>query len=135
MYMRFGFTGSRSGLPEWKKEQIEKEFDKHPKIEVFHGDCIGADTDFHNLCLEYRQRTNKELIIYIHPPDNNSMRGNNTPDYIATPKQYLKRNRDIVDNCNVLIACPFDANREEVRSGTWATIRYARNNNIPVILL
>jgi hypothetical protein len=38
---------------------------------------------------------------------------------------HLQRNRNIVDAVQVMIACPRGF-EEELRSGTWATIRYAR---------
>ena len=51
------------------------------------------------------------------------------------PKPYLKRNEDIVNKCDVLIACPIDKNKEILRSGTWATIRKARKLNKTIYLL
>ena len=41
-------------------------------------------------------------------------------------KSYLHRNIDIIKNSSLLIACPVDKNKEELRSGTWSTIRQAR---------
>ena len=49
-------------------------------------------------------------------------------------KRYLERNRDIVDACDILIACPRTL-KEELRSGTWATVRYARKVGKPVAIL
>jgi hypothetical protein len=47
----------------------------------------------------------------------------------------LERNRDIVDATVALLAGP-DGNRERQRSGTWATVRYARGiGNRPVAIL
>lgn len=40
------------------------------------------------------------------------------------PEPYLDRNHYMVDRCNLLIACPEGI--EALRSGTWATVRYAR---------
>lgn len=37
---------------------------------------------------------------------------------------YLERNKHIVDNCEIMIACPKEV-EHTVRSGTWSTIRYA----------
>lgn len=41
------------------------------------------------------------------------------------PADYIARNHAIVDACDELIATP-GGTREELRSGTWATVRYAR---------
>lgn len=42
-------------------------------------------------------------------------------------KEPLDRNKDIVDACPVLIAAPSDRVEKKRGSGTWATIRYARD--------
>ena len=49
-------------------------------------------------------------------------------------KPPLDRNRDIVDACDVLIATPKDF-VEELRSGTWATVRYARKQRKPLVIV
>ena len=46
----------------------------------------------------------------------------------------LKRNRDIVEASEILIAAP-DSLEERQRSGTWYTVRYARKQGVPVIIL
>lgn len=40
-------------------------------------------------------------------------------------QNYLQRNKDIVNNCKYLIACPY-SNKEQFSSGVWSTIRYAK---------
>jgi predicted Rossmann fold nucleotide-binding protein DprA/Smf involved in DNA uptake len=40
-------------------------------------------------------------------------------------RPFLRRNRDIVDACQLLIVAPGEE-AERRRSGTWATYRYAR---------
>jgi nucleoside 2-deoxyribosyltransferase len=46
----------------------------------------------------------------------------------------LARNREIVDSIDILIAAPLKDD-EELRSGTWATVRYARAAGKPVVML
>jgi hypothetical protein len=53
-------------------------------------------------------------------------------------QNYLQRNKDIVNNCNYLIACPY-SNKEQLSSGVWSTIRYAKkliieNKNISLLI-
>lgn len=50
-------------------------------------------------------------------------------------KPYLQRNLDIIKNSSILIACPVNKNKEELRSGTWSTIRRAKKEKIQVIIL
>jgi predicted Rossmann fold nucleotide-binding protein DprA/Smf involved in DNA uptake len=52
----------------------------------------------------------------------------------ATAGRELARNREIVAACDVLVATPA-TEREVLRSGTWATVRYARQAGKPVLLL
>lgn len=42
---------------------------------------------------------------------------------------------DIVDATAVLVACPKEEEGEELRSGTWATVRYARRRHRPVYVV
>jgi hypothetical protein len=47
-------------------------------------------------------------------------------DILYPTRPYLARNKDIVDACTILIATPAQ-NSEIQRSGTWATVRYAKS--------
>lgn len=127
MNLTYGFSRTRNGLNENQKNQIIKLLEENNIKEVRHGDCIGADTYFHNLC------QNKNINIIIHPPHVSIMRSFCQSPYILKPKPYLDRNKDIVDNCDILIACP-ENDIEVMRSGTWSTIRYAKKMNKPVLL-
>ena len=46
----------------------------------------------------------------------------------------LRRDREIVAESHVMIAAP-RTDREELRSGTWATVRYARQALKPIVML
>ena len=134
--IHIGFTGNRYGLTKEQQIQIIEIFDKYNNIIVSHGDCVGSDTDFHNLCVEYK-KTNleKNFQIHIYPPVNNKLRGFNLGDVMFKTKPYLQRNKNIVVNSDILIGCPIDKNNEQTRSGTWSTIRLARKLNKQIYLL
>ena len=125
--MIYGFTGTRNGLNENQKCQIIKLLNDNNITEAHHGDCIGADTDFHNLC------QSKNIKIIIHPPNINKLRSFSKSNDILKPKPFLDRNKDIVNDCDILIACP-ENDQETLRSGTWSTIRYAKKINKPILL-
>ena len=131
--LRIGFTGNRNGLTTDQYNQVKNlmvgYLSKNKVLEVHHGDCLGADTLFHNICKELSDN----IIIVIHPPIDNKLRSYCQSNNILEPKDYLVRNKDIVLTTNSLIACPA-SQTEELRSGTWATIRYARKLNKTVIL-
>lgn len=116
-----------------------------PKDWVFHhGDCVGGDATFDALA-----EAVEVGAIHIHPGvDSNGMSpnraycgdyGNNAyrddPDTVWYPaKPYLERNDDIAEASDVLIACP-KAKEEQLRSGTWSTVRRARKRGKLVILI
>jgi hypothetical protein len=124
-----GFTGTQKGMTKAQYRNII-EFIMRAKWgpdQFAHGDCIGADEDLHNLV------SLAGLPITIYPPINESKRAFCRGGFVMEAKDYLERNHDIVDACNVLWACP-SGMQEELRSGTWATIRYARKQNKPVVI-
>ena len=117
-----GFTGTRD-VPEdriQKLKNLMKKFDaKHDDIVLHSGDCVGAD----ELAFKYAKKLGWKNEL--HPPTNPKYRAY-CKGYAHPEKDYLARNRDIVDSSKVLIAFPKDPDKEELRSGTWATIRYAK---------
>jgi hypothetical protein len=97
--------------------------------EVFrHGDCIRSDAQAHDLAIE------AGFAVVIHPPSNPKKRAWKKADSVRPPKPYLERNWDIVNESQFLIATPRTM-EEELRSGTWATIRYARKKGIKYLIL
>lgn len=89
---------------------------------LHHGDCVGADAHMHEFARLF------DMKIVVHPPNRNSLRAFcllKDGDKIMSSKPYLIRNRDIVDQTQVLIAAPRTMT-ELLRSGTWSTVRYAR---------
>ena len=133
--IKIGFTGNRYGLNHEQKLQIISILDKYNNFIISHGDCVGSDTDFHNLCLNYKNKhPNKNIIIHIYPPNDPKFRAFNHGDFIMDEKSYLQRNFDIVKNSSILIACPIDKNNQQLRSGTWSTIRKAKKHKLFVYI-
>jgi hypothetical protein len=118
--MRIGFTGTKQGMTDEQKALVHQMlYEKADRIiSVHHGDCIGADADFHHIAAALN------IFITIHPPENPKFRAFCKGAITHPEKGYLERNHDIVNDTSVLIATP--AGKEVLRSGTWATIRYAR---------
>jgi len=117
--MKLGMSGTQRGLSETRKKQVENFISENDIEEAHHGDCIGADYDFHQICVESGIKT------VIHPPNITVKRAYCKGDIILEPKPFLTRNKDIVNSTDFLIALPATEN-ELLRSGTWATIRAAR---------
>jgi len=121
-----GFTGTQRGMTSSQRQQFEMLFNQlhieaAGEIEFHHGDCIGADEDAHNIVAA----NTDGYGIWLHPPMNDKKRAWCRAYHVLPIKDYMNRNHDIVEACDILIACP-KGMTEELRSGTWATIRYAR---------
>jgi hypothetical protein len=125
--MRVGFTGTRLGMSDRQREGLQELLQGLGATVLHHGDCIGADADAHHVA------EGLGVPIVIHPPTNGSCRAYCKSPTIRAPYDYLKRNHNIVDESDVLIAAPEGA--EVQRSGTWATIRYARKMGKTVHIL
>jgi hypothetical protein len=54
-------------------------------------------------------------------------------DVMHEVKPFIKRDKEIVDAVETMIATP--AGAEQVRSGTWTTIRYAKKQLKPVHII
>lgn len=123
-----GFTGTREGMTLRQKAYVRDALNLLEPVEVHHGDCIGADAEFHALCKD-------SWPVVIHPPSDPKLRAFCGSQFDQAPeKPYLDRNRDIVDACDVLIATPKEE-WEQSKGGTWYTIRYARQQGVKTIIV
>lgn len=123
------FTGTQRGMT---AEQFDR-FCSALTLDVMafdwfhHGDCIGADAQAH---AAVRRLTTR---IHVHPCNIPSKRAFCVGDAASPVAPPLDRNRVMVDLSAALIATPGQM-VEELRSGTWSTIRYARKR-IPVHII
>jgi hypothetical protein len=124
--MKIGFTGTRRGMAQaqnasfWYWLAGEGEF--------HHGDCTGSDEQAHIMARGSMFR------IVVHPPTDDKNRAFCIGDETRDPLPYLDRNRNIVDETEVLVATPAE-DEEQLRSGTWSTIRYARKQGKRVVII
>lgn len=132
--MKLGFTGTREGMTDDQKMEFTTILNKIKPSEFHHGDCVGADAEADRIV----GAGNRNLIIYVYPPITESSRafceGGFNDRIIHKTKPYLERNKDIVDSSEILIACP-NSDQEKLRSGTWATIRYAREKKRVIYII
>jgi hypothetical protein len=118
-------------------ERLLEEIDhNNPYVELWahHGDCIGADEQFHNLAITH------SFAIHLHPPEIRLKRAWCRLAELhdsESPKPYRERNQDIVNAVDLLIATPAqpEADPRSKRSGTWMTIRLARRANKPHVII
>lgn len=136
MSLRIAFTGTRKGLTPHQKDTLLHLFDElEYNFTIFHGGCSGADREMHELTAD------APYMIVVYPGDAGQREwalrkreegGDNIE--VRNRKDYLRRNRDMVDACHLLIACP-DTNEEQLRSGTWSTVRYAKKTHTPTLVI
>jgi hypothetical protein len=137
--MHLGFTGTQVGLTQEQARRLahvlQEVLTTHHEVIFHHGDCIGADMQahalFHDLAIDMQAPSG----IVIHPPDNREKRAfadrvrhgsyARIPITLRAEFPYLTRNQHIVDETEMLVACP-QGHAEALRSGTWATARAAR---------
>lgn len=130
-----GFTGTRHGLETMQYESLGLLMDEimaqacrdGDGVGVHHGDCIGADEQFHKLAREIG------YAVAIHP-STHPLRAHCQGDKMHEPKATLARNADIVAASEIMLACPYEF-EEQPRGGTWTTIRMARKAGKPLAIV
>ena len=125
--MKISFSGTRKGMSNIQKKIVTHLLSIYKPDKVRHGDCIGADNDFHNIAKDIG------IDIILHPPINEKYRAFCDSKEILEAKDYLDRNRDMINSSELLLATPKD--KEVLRSGTWMSIRYAISRKIPVWII
>ncbi|SRR5258706_3488459 len=130
--MKIGFTGTQKGMTDYQKRSLkaallsdEAKYN-YEDDEFHHGDCIGADEEASAIA------SSIGYFIVVHPPIGRRKRAFVEYDVTFGEKDYIARNHDIVDDTDILYACP--EGPEKLRSGTWATIRYALKRKKKVVI-
>jgi hypothetical protein len=120
-----GFTGSKNGMAQKQKFAIIRLLIELRPTTLHHGDCVGADEQIDGVC------ATMGIVRVAHPGDIVEMRANCQCELAHEPMPCLQRNKLIVATVDYLLAAP-SASHEVLRSGTWATVRYARAAGIPI---
>ena len=126
-----GITGTRKGMTDCQVNSFLELLDNiSSEVAFMHGDCNGADKNAHNLIVNYGFKDIRKRPCYF----SNQRAFTKEGAIIAAPEHPLDRNKKIVNDSHTIIAFPGKA-YEELRSGTWSTIRYAKkqNKNIQII--
>ena len=128
-----GFTGTQLGMTFEQDTALNGFLLNIALTGAVHGGCIGADARFHEVMIQLG------VPVEIRPGHDKWHNQPKTviPDnafkvYASEP--YLDRNRKIVDQSTMMLATPADE-VEQMRSGTWYTIRYARRMCKPLWII
>jgi hypothetical protein len=126
-----GFTGTREGLTNLQVFELARLFVINSELydTFIHGDCIGADADADHIAYSLG------YAIKMRPCTLESMRAYcRSGIIVAEPMPPLERNKLIVGDSNLMIACPKEM-KEVRRSGTWATIRHSIKMGTKLVII
>lgn len=138
--MKIGFTGTRGGMTPEQKASVAVIFADYPKFELHHGACVGSD---HDAVLMASMNRDNEIVA--HPgmgakatlEENQKLLSQSAVDLstkVVGTKTYFARNRDIVDETEILIACPPCEPMPE-NGGTAYTVNYAKKRGKTVLIV
>lgn len=123
--MKVGVTGTRSGMNKRQKQEFTELLTELGTGEFHHGDCVGVDVEAAKIAEKLGWRT------VCHPPVKDELRAYHNSDEIREPKSYFARNRNIVDECEVLFVVPYQDSHQS-HGGTWYTHDYAVKKDKPL---
>lgn len=133
--MKISFTATQNGLTARQWTRVWDELIAAKPSAVIHGACKGGDDEIDDVCL--RLGIQRVVFPSDHPTKSRLQRCVERGGKIIVAREpmfSLARNPLIVDAGDRLIACPSQA-RMIVRSGTWATVRYARKKHVNVLII
>ncbi len=135
-YAQVGMTGTRDGITD-DQRMVAYDFllmnqrrvvqDLGKGCDLHHGDCIGADAQVTVMCQHLGYG------LSCHPPKNKRMRAYIEADRMYLEKGYLTRNRDIVNDSEILFGFPRTMHPD--KGGTWYAINYATKVDKPVVII
>lgn len=134
--MIISFTGTRRGASWTQLEAVRQHLLRLRPSAVAHGACVGADDQLDALAASLGIARLVWLSTSVTRVPNHVLRARTGSSVTITLPALppLERDRLIVDVGDLLIATPAQS-YEVRRSGTWATVRYARRIGRRVILV
>jgi hypothetical protein len=122
-------TGTRDGMKADQLIALDKLLAELKVKRINHGDCVGVDAEAHGLAKVQGIKT------YVYPPLKDEFRARcQEPSFRALPNSYFARNREMVQDCDVVIAIP-KLMQEMPKGGTWYTVRHARKLKVPTWII
>ena len=135
--MVIGFSGSKEGLDPYQLVLLKNYLTNINNItKALHGGCVGADEQFHDICLELG------IPLEVHfgyssknKIKNHKYRANLNGPFTHKPfETFFARNRTIADRSDIVFTGPNSVLNK--RGGTWHTWKYSNNTlKQPTIML
>lgn len=138
--MIIGFTGTRIGMTHSQYTEVSRQFLEFQPDILLNGGAVGADEQVICWLVSNRTLMKPKMKVEVYPASDPRERywdrylNQGLIETIWPVLKPLERNRVIAERCDRLIAAP-DSYHEELRSGTWATIRYAKKAEKPVTIV
>jgi predicted Rossmann fold nucleotide-binding protein DprA/Smf involved in DNA uptake len=144
--MRYSVTGTSRTLDAREKALVYAIVAALEDVDEFTSGCAyGVDTAAHQAAVHTHPSALKRLCVPAAPHNASLVKTAELPsinwavEYVGVPPgshrgisaAYMARNDRLVSHADTLIAFPAIAT-EQLRSGTWATIRRARKAGVPV---
>ena len=123
--MKIGVTGTRSGMNKRQQQEFTDFLNELGSGEFHHGDCVGVDVEAARIAEKLGWK------IVCHPPIKDDLRAFHDSDEFREPKSYFARNRNIVDETDVLLVIPYQDSHQS-HGGTWYTHDYAKKKDKPL---
>jgi hypothetical protein len=124
-----GVTATREGLTIQQLQWTEGFLKRNSTHVLHHGDCVGGDEELAIMFSKFG------IYIIAHPGSTPALRAKSRYNDLTLPNSNnLFRNSVIVKSSALVIAYP-KGSVEEIRSGTWFTIRYAKKENARIIIV
>lgn len=134
--IEIGFTGTRRSMTDNQAFMIRRLLsflnNTYEAIHLHHGQCLGADLDMLQISQDGPWR--KKMHTVSHPPTDTRLMHDQPSDETRKALPYISRNRVIVRASQLMIATPYE-DTEQIRGGTWATVRFARQIGRPIIVI
>jgi predicted Rossmann fold nucleotide-binding protein DprA/Smf involved in DNA uptake len=128
-----GFSGTQHGMSPDQRETVRNLLSTYYLMggtKFVHGNCIGADEEAAEMAMEMGYY----VFAHIAATGNKQSERNTFHDCSEVPLPPLTRNRLIVNESTRMIIAPY-RDTEHIRSGTWATYRYAHKQNRPIAIV
>jgi hypothetical protein len=136
MRRKVGFTGASGGATPRQLRHLKEHLVRLSAEgfnEFHHGLCVGADEQAAEIAQELGFRVVAHPGLAADTSDLEFRSRFSRNDEVLEAKPFAFRDRDIVDATERLLAVP-STQTEDPNSGTWATVRYAKEQQRPVDL-
>jgi hypothetical protein len=132
MIKSIGITGTRQGWTTLQSLTFDSLIECVDQLfEFHHGVCVGVDCQSHQ---RVRFLAPDHGRIITHPSVDKKLQGDVVGDEGRPPKTHFARNRDIVNESDMLIVVPVQ-NVWVPKGGTWYTHDYGLKRNKPVFVI